>query len=392
MTPRAQARVDLDAITGNAAILRDRAAPAALLAVVKADGYGHGIVPAARAALAGGASWLGVAFIEEALTLRAAGVEARILCWMGTPGEPYADAVAASVDLSAAADWQVAEIAAAAEQAGRPARLHLEVDTGLSRGGAARTDWPRLLDAALAARAAAQVEVVGVWSHLARADEPGHGTVDRQLAAFGEATSMAHQAGLRPQLRHLANSPATLTAPQTHFDLVRAGIAVYGLCPLPGGPEAYGLRPAMTLSARLALVKRVPAGSGVSYGHRYVTDVDTTVGLVPLGYADGIPRHASNTAEVLAAGRRRRIAGTVCMDQFVIGLDDDPAAAGDEVVVFGPGDRGEPTAGDWAHVLGTIPYEIVSRVGARVGRTYASQEGEEGSKGGKDGKEAKEVA
>lgn len=375
MTFRAHARVDLGAIADNVASLRDRARPAELLAVVKADGYGHGLVPAARAARAGGASWLGVAFIEEALALRAAGIETRILCWMGTPGEPYADAVAADVDLSANAPWMVSEIAAAARQAGRPARLHLKADTGLSRGGAVLADWPELVDSALRTEARGYIHVVGVWSHLACADDPGDPSVRRQLDAFAEALATAEKAGLRPEVRHLANSAATLTAPETHFDLVRPGIAAYGLSPIPGRPREHGLTPAMTLSARLALVKTVPAGSGVSYGHRYRTDTATTVGLVPLGYADGIPRHATNTAEVLAAGRRRRIAGTVCMDQFVVDLGDDPASAGDEVVVFGPGGSGEPTAGEWADSLATIPYEIVSRIGPRVPRTYDEEAG-----------------
>lgn len=370
MTFRARARVDLDAIAGNVAGLRDRARPAEVLAVVKADGYGHGLVPAARAARAGGASWLGVAFIEEALALRAAGIEARILCWMGTPGEAYADAVAADVDLSANSPWMVSEIAAGARQAGRPARLHLEADTGLSRGGAVPADWPELVDSALRAQADGYVRVVGVWSHLARADEPGHPSVGGQLDAFTEALATAEKAGLRPDVRHLANSAATLTAPETHFDLVRTGIAAYGLSPVPGAPQEYGLTPAMTLSARLALVKTVPAGSGVSYGHRYRTRAEASLALVPLGYADGIPRDATNTAEVLLAGRRRRIAGTVCMDQFVLDLGGDAASAGDEVVLFGPGDGGEPTAGEWADALGTIPYEIVSRLGARIPRCY----------------------
>ena len=377
MTPRAEARVDTGAIEGNVASLRDRAAPAEVLAVVKADGYGHGLLPAAWAALDGGASWLGVAFIEEALALRAAGIAARILCWMGTPGEPYADAVAADVDLSANAPWMVDEIAAAARQADRPARLHLKVDTGLSRAGATLADWPELVETALAAQAQGHVTVVGIWSHLACADEPGHPSVRRQLDAFTGALEQAEHTGIHPEVRHLANSPATLTLPQAHFDLVRPGLAVYGLAALAGRPQEYGLRPAMRLSARLALVKRLPSGSGVSYGHRYATDRETTAGLVPLGYADGVPRCASNTAEVLAAGRRRRIAGTVCMDQFVLDLGDDTAVAGDEVVLFGPGDGGEPTAGDWAATLGTIPYEIVSRIGPRVPRVYAGRDGEE---------------
>jgi alanine racemase len=211
-----------------------------------------------------------------------------------------------------------------------------------------------------------------VWSHLAYADAPGHPTVRRQAEAFSAAVAAAESAGLRPEVRHLANSAATLTAPDLHLDLVRPGIAVYGISPVPdlGGPPDFGLRPAMTLTGRLVLVKRVPAGSGVSYGHEYVTDRETTLGLVPLGYADGIPRHAGNAGPVLAAGRRRTLAGRVCMDQVVLDLGDDAAAAGDEVVLFGPGDDGAPTAQDWADAAGTIAYEIVTRVGPRVPRTY----------------------
>jgi alanine racemase len=196
--------------------------------------------------------------------------------------------------------------------------------------------------------------------------------VRRQAEAFSAAVAAAESAGLRPEVRHLANSAATLTAPDLHLDLVRPGIAVYGISPVPdlGGPPDFGLRPAMTLTGRLVLVKRVPAGSGVSYGHEYVTDRETTLGLVPLGYADGIPRHAGNAGPVLAAGRRRTLAGRVCMDQVVLDLGDDAAAAGDEVVLFGPGDDGAPTAQDWADAAGTIAYEIVTRVGPRVPRTY----------------------
>lgn len=372
MTIPAQARVDLGAIRHNADVLRRSAGGAELMAVVKADGYGHGLVPAALAALDGGATWLGVAFLPEAVKLRSAGVRAPILCWMGTPGEPYEQAIALGVDLAAGAVWLVEEVAAAAVRAGRPARLQLKADTGLSRGGAGMDAWPAVVDAAAAAQAAGHVEVVGVWSHLARADEPGHPSIRRQLDAFHEAADLAEKAGLRPSIRHLANSPATLTLPEARFDLVRCGIAVYGLTPVPqvGG---FGLRPAMTLAGRVALAKRVPAGAGVSYGHRYTAARDTTLALVPLGYADGVPRHGTNKLEVLAAGRRRRVAGTVCMDQFVIDVGDDEIAAGDEVVLFGPGDDGEPTAQDWADVLGTISYEVVTRIGSRVPRMYVGE-------------------
>jgi len=375
---RAVATIDVAAVAGNVVALRQRAPDAQLLAVVKADGYGHGLLPCAQAAVAGGAGWLGTALLEEALALRGAGLTApRILAWLLDPADPWADAVRADVDVSASAPWAVASAAAAGRAVGRPARLHLKVDTGLGRAGSPIADWPALVGAALQAQADGAVRLVGLWSHLAHADAPRHPTIDRQLDAFHEALAVADAAGARPEVRHLANSAATLTRPDTHFDLVRPGLAVYGLSPVPdqAGPADFGLRPAMTLTARLALAKRVPAGHGVSYLHRYVTERDTTLGLVPLGYADGIPRVATNCGPVLAAGRRRTIAGTVCMDQFVLDLGDDPAQAGDEVVLFGPGDRGEPTAEDWARATGTISYEIVTRIGPRVPRVVVGSAG-----------------
>jgi alanine racemase len=370
----AQATVDLTAIRDNVALLRDRAASGAeVMAVVKADGYGHGLLPSARAALAGGATWLGTALLDEALALRAAGLtEPRLLSWLMGPGERFDDAITADIDLSANAVWAVDEIAAAAGRVGRPARLHLKIDTGLSRAGASEADWPELVEAAAKAEAEGVLRVVGVWSHLAYADAPGHATIRRQADVFRQALDVAGKAGLRPDVRHLANSAAALTAPEQHFDLVRPGIAVYGLTPVPDTASSadLGLRPAMTLSAGLILVKRVPAGSGVSYGHTYTTSRETTLGLVPLGYADGVPRHAGNVGPVWAAGRRRTIAGRVCMDQVVLDLGDDPAAVGDRVELFGPGDDGAPTAQDWADAVGTISYEIVTRLGPRVPRVY----------------------
>lgn len=379
--PHAELRVDLTAIRDNVAELRRHAVNAELLAVVKADGYGHGLVPSARAAVAGGATWLGTAVLAEALQLRAAGIQGRIVAWLAAPGERWVDAIDADVDLSAAATWAVDEIAAAARETGRPARLHLKVDSGLGRSGATTRDWPNLVDAALKAQAEGVVEVVGLWSHFALADEPTHPTVARQLAVFEEAVAFAEGRGVSPEVRHLANSAATLTLPDTHFDLVRPGLAVYGLSPVPDVATSaeLGLRPAMSARARLSLVKLVGAGQGVSYGHAYVTDRTTTLGLVPLGYADGVPRHGSSGegrpgAPVLAAGRIRPVAGRVCMDQFVVDLGDDVVQAGDEVLLFGDGAAGEPTAQDWADACGTISYEIVTRFGPRLPRTYVGAE------------------
>jgi alanine racemase len=358
-----QALVDLGAITANVAALCETVRGSEVLAVVKADGYGHGMVPAAQAALAGGARWLGVADIAEALTLRKAGITARVLCLMafGDPGE----AVAQDIDLPAGSVAYVARVAAAAERAGRPARLHLEADTGLSRGGATPADWPAVVRAALAAQDRGLIRIAGLWSHFACADLPGHPSIQAQLAAFATAVATAEQAGVTPEVRHIANTAAGLTVPASRYDLVRFGGAIYGLSTLPGGAPGW-LRPAMTLSARLVLVKRVPAGTGVSYGHRYVTSRETTLGLVPLGYADGVPRGAAGLPLVSARGRRWPIAGTVCMDQFVVDFGDEPAAVGDEVVLFGPGDDGELTAQEWGETLGTISYDLATGLGARV--------------------------
>ncbi len=374
MSVTTEARVDLDAIRHNVGLLRDSATGADLMAVVKADGYGHGMVPVARAALSAGATWLGVATLAEAMVLRRAGIDTRLMCWLYAPGESFDEVVEADVDVSAGSVGQVREIAAAGARTGRRVRLHLKADTGLSRSGATLADWPAVVDAALRAEADGHLKVVGLWSHMACADEPGHPSIAAQVRGFDDAVEFAEKAGVRPEVRHLSNSAATLTLPEARYDLVRAGIAIYGLNPIPTlGP--IGLRPAMTLTGRLALAKRVGAGTGVSYGHRYVTARETTLGLVPLGYADGIPRKGTNLLEVWAAGRRRRIAGTVCMDQFVIDVADDEIEAGDEVILFGPGDLGEPTAQDWADLLETITYEIVTRIGSRIPRTYHGENG-----------------
>jgi alanine racemase len=370
---RAEVVVDLDAIAANTAVLRERVGRP-LMAVVKADGYGHGMVPAARAALAGGADALGVAVVEEALALRAAGVTAPVLAWLNGPGEDFAAALSADVEVSVNAVWGLAEVVAAARATGRTARLHLKIDTGLSRGGATPADWPSVVEAAAKAQADGALDVVGLWSHFVYADAPGHPTIDRQLSAFHDGLALAERLGLRPRFRHLANSAATLTRPDTHFDLVRPGIAVYGLSPVAG--ERFGLRPAMTARARVVLTKRVPAGTGVSYGHTYATERETTLAVVPLGYADGVPRHASNAGPVQLAGRVRTISGRVCMDQVVVDCGDDEVAAGDVATLFGSGADGGPTADDWAEAVGTINYEIVTRFGGvRVPRVYDGASG-----------------
>ncbi|MFJ7047530.1 alanine racemase [Streptomyces sp. NPDC101112] len=371
---RARAEIDLDALRANVRTLRALAPGAALMAVVKSDAYGHGAVRCARAAIEAGATWLGTATPEEALALRAAGLPGRIMCWLWAPGGPWREAIEADLDVSVSGLWALREVTDAARAAGARARVQLKADTGLGRNGCQPEDWAELVTEALAAEAEGLVTVTGIWSHLACADEPGHPSITAQLDLFREMVTQAEEQGVRPEVRHIANSPATLTLPESHFDLVRAGIALYGISPSPelGSSADLGLRPVMRLSASLALVKHVPGGHGVSYGHHYVTPGATTLGLVPVGYADGIPRHASGTGPVLVGGKWRTVAGRVAMDQFVVDLGGDEPAVGDEVVLFGAGDDGEPTAEDWAKAAGTIGYEIVTRIGTRVPRVYVN--------------------
>lgn len=375
---RAEIVVDLAAIRHNVRALRswvsaDSGGPL-MMTVVKADGYGHGLVPVARAAREAGADWLGVATLDEALALREAGDTGPVLCWLFVPGEDFVTAIARDIDLTAYSLGELDEISIAAVEAGRPARLQLKVDTGLSRGGCALADWPRLVEAVRAAEAAGNVRLTGIWSHFAASDEPDHPANVVQETAFLGALDVAAAAGLRPEIRHLANSAAAVLRPSSHFDLVRCGIASYGLDPAPGHtPDEVGLVPAMTVRAGLVMSKQVDLGAGVSYGHTWTAEGPTTVGLVPVGYGDGIPRHGSSVAEVWVAGRRRPVRGRICMDQFVVDLDGDLPGAGEPVVLFGTGRHGEPTAQDWAEAVGTINYEIVTRVGGRFTRRYVDE-------------------
>jgi alanine racemase len=366
VTRHAEALIDSGAITENVVRFVSRMAPSAVMAVVKADGYGHGGVTAAKAALAGGAEWIGVVHVAEALKLRVAGVTAPVLVLMALPTDDHAAAIEAGVDLAAGSVQVLELIAAAARRKGALARVHLKADTGMNRGGATPDEWAGLVTAAIDEPFTA---VAGLWSHFASADAPGDESIGAQLAVFEQACELAWKLGVdQGVLRHIANTAAGITLPRSRLDLVRVGGGVYGLSTLPGGAPDW-LRPAMTVRARLAQVKRVPAGSGVSYNHRYITDRETTLGLVPLGYADGIPRSATGQPLVWARGRRWQIAGTVCMDQFVVDFGDEPVRTGEEVILFGPGDSGEPTAQEWGERLGTISYEIVTGLGPRVIRT-----------------------
>ncbi len=367
---RAEVVVDHDALAHNVALLARRAAGSELMAVVKADGYGHGAVAVARTALASGASRLGVCSLDEAAALRTGGITAPILAWLSAPDEDRTGAVADRVDLGVASRDDLDAVAAGARRAGVPARIHLKIDTGLSRNGCPPHDWGDLLDAVAATTAAGETEPAAVWSHLAHADAPDHPTLDRQAARLDEAHRAATTRLGRPLLTHVANSAATLTRPDLHRDLVRPGIALYGLDPV-GVPDGFGLRPAMTFRSRVFLVKTVAAGEGVSYGHEWATPDERLLALVPVGYADGVPRRLGGTMTVQLAGVRRPVVGRVCMDQVVVDLgpatrpDTPQVHPGDEVLLFGPGDAGEPTAADWASWLDTIHYEVVTGVGSR---------------------------
>lgn len=365
--------VDLDAIVDNVRELAARAGNAEVMAVVKANAYGHGLIPSARAALAGGASWLGVAQLEEAIALRRGGVDAPLLTWLYPPGADLQTAISLGIDVTVSSTPALVEVRAATAALGATARVHLKVDTGLSRNGAYGSDWHDLVEAAADAEAEEAVDIVGVWSHFAYADQPSHPTVLGQQARFEEALADITRAGLRPAYRHLANSAATLTNPSAHYDLVRPGLAVYGLSPVPdlGPPADFGLREAMRVTSPMTLTKTVPEGTGVSYAHVYTTSARTRLGLVPLGYADGIPRSGSNVGPVRVGSLRTQVAGRVCMDQFVLDLGGDfTGDAGDEAVIIGRGADQDPTAQDWAEATGTINYEIVTRMAPLTPRTY----------------------
>ncbi|GAB3851344.1 alanine racemase [Nocardioides maradonensis] len=370
--------VDLAAIRRNAEILR-ATTQTRLIAVVKADGYGHGMVASARAAKQGGAEWLATATVEEAVALRSAGLAGPILCWLTVPGTDLAPALEADIDLTAYSVAELDEIASTVAWLDgldrRTPRVQLKVDTGLSRGGAPRSAWPELFAHAARGEREQRWRITGIWSHFSSSDEPDDPANDAQEARFREALALAEAAGLTPEVRHLANSAAAILRPSSRFDAVRCGIAVYGLDPAPGHTPDLGLVPAMTARAGLAMVKDLAPGDAVSYGRIWVADHPTTVGLVPVGYGDGIPRHASSpdpstSASVAVDGKLRPIRGRVCMDQFVVDLGGDRPALGTDVLLFGPPSLGGPTAQDWAEACGTINYEIVTRIGGRMARTY----------------------
>ncbi len=371
----AEAVVDLGAIAHNVRVLREHAGSAPVMAVVKADGYGHGATRVARAAVAAGATELGVATVDEALELRADGITAPVLAWLHPPGTDFAPAVAADVQIAVSSVRQLDELLDAVRRTGCTATVTVKVDTGLNRNGVGAAQYPAVLSALRRAMAEDAVRVHGIMSHLVYADSPDDPINALQAQRLSDMLAQGREHGVRFEVAHLSNSSATLARPDLAFDVVRPGIAVYGLSPFPLRGD-MGLVPAMTVKTTVALVRSIRAGDGVSYGHDWVADRDTNVALLPIGYADGVVRGLSGRLEVLINGRRRRGVGRICMDQFVVDLGPGrlDVAEGDEAILFGPGSRGEPTAQDWADLLGTIHYEVVTGPRGRITRTYFGAE------------------
>ena len=363
---RAFVEVNLNAISNNIKLVKSKT-QAQILAVVKADAYGHGLIPVAKCAVDAGATWLGVALLEEAISLREAGIKVPIISWLTPPSSDFKQAIELDIDLAIPSLKHLELIVAAGKAVGKKPRVHIEVDTGMTRGGLLG-EWPEFLIAAKGA----EIEVVGFWSHFARADEPDEIANQSQMLEFESKLAQLIATGITPKYIHLANSAATLTNPNSHKNIVRLGIAMYGLSPdvnTLGSSQNLELEPAMTLKAEIHLVKRVPAGSPVGYGGTQTTLRDTKLAIITIGYSDGIPRNASSAAGVFAAGRKAAIIGRVSMDQFVVDLGaDSNAVAGEIVEVFGANGY---SIDDWAAASGTINYEIVTRIAARVPRIYA---------------------
>jgi len=367
----AEAVVDLGAIDHNVRVLREQAGSAQVMAVVKADGYGHGAAQVARTALAAGATELGVATVDEALALRADGITAPVLAWLHPPGIDFGPALGADVQIAVSSLRQLEELLDAVRRTGRTATVTVKVDTGLNRNGMAPADYPSMLTALHQAAAEDAVRLRGLMSHMVYADQPENPINDVQAQRFSDIVAQARNQGVQFEVAHLSNSSATMSRPDLAFDMVRPGIAVYGLSPVPGRGD-MGLIPAMTVKCAVALVKSIRAGEGVSYAHTWIAERDTTVALMPIGYADGVFRSLGGRLDVLINGRRRPGVGRICMDQFMVDLGPGhvDVAEGDEAILFGPGTRGEPTAQEWADLLGTIHYEVVTSPRGRITRTY----------------------
>jgi len=369
---RASAEISLLAIADNLKLIKSKT-NAQVLAVVKADAYGHGLIQVGKAAENAGADWLGTALLEEGITLRNNGIKIPIISWLTPLGEDFKAAINLDIDLSTSSTELLNEIVLAGKSVKKIPRIHVEVDTGMSRGGVG-DDWQLFLAELSKAVAANEINIVGIWSHFARADEPDEVMNKEQLTVFEDRIKSAGAAGIKADFIHIANSASSLTNKSAHKNIIRWGIGLYGLSPdlnNLGDSKSLNLKPAMRLKAKLHLVKAVKAGVSVGYGGTAITKSDTKLGVVTLGYADGIPRNANNLAGVFVGGKRAPIIGRVSMDQFVVDLGSNSLAkTGDEVIVFGDGLGGEYTADEWAKASGTINYEIVTRIGSRVPRIY----------------------
>jgi len=369
---RASAEINLSAITQNFKSIKSRTT-ADVLAVVKADAYGHGLIPVSKALEEAGADWFGTALLEEAINLRKAGILKPIISWLTPLGEDFKSAIDLDIDLGIPSIDLLDEVIKAASLTGKTARIHLEIDTGMSRGGVL-SEWDQLIKSVLVGVNLKQLKVIGIWSHFARADEPDELMNQEQLSLFEEKVNQAKAAGIDAQFIHIANSAALFTNKSAHKNIIRSGIALFGLSPdvkTIGDSSSLGLKPAMKLKAKLNLVKEVKAGSSVGYGGTAVLKSDTKLGVVALGYADGIPRSTNNLAGVFVDKKRAPIIGRVSMDQFVVDLGiTSTAKTGDEVIVFGDGSSGEYTVDEWAKAANTINYEIITRIGPRVPRIY----------------------
>jgi alanine racemase len=372
---RARAEINLAAIAENLKLIKSKTS-AQVLAVVKADAYGHGLINVAKAAEKSGADWLGTALLEEGIALRNGGITKPIISWLTPIGEDFRTAINLDIDLSLSSIELLNEIILVGKSINKVPRVHIEIDTGMNRGGFG-DDWGLLLPEIVKAVKANEIKAIGIWSHFARADEPNEVMNKTQLDEFTQKVKQLNDAGVSPEFIHIANSAASLSNEAAHKNIIRWGIGLYGLSPdvlNMGDSKSLGLKPAMKLFAKLQLVKAVKAGQSVGYGGTAITKSDTKLGVVTLGYADGVPRNANNSAGIYVAGKRAPIIGRVSMDQFVVDLGTDSSAkTGDEVIVFGDGSQGEYTIDEWAKACGTINYEIVTRIGVRVPRIYSRE-------------------
>jgi alanine racemase len=372
---RARAEINLAAIAENLKLIKSKTS-AQVLAVVKADAYGHGLINVAKAAEKSGADWLGTALLEEGIALRNGGITKPIISWLTPIGEDFRTAINLDIDLSVSSIELLNEVILVGKSINKVPRVHIEIDTGMNRGGFG-DDWGLLLPEIVKAVKANEIKAIGIWSHFARADEPNEVMNKTQLDVFTQKVKQLNDAGVSPEFIHIANSAASLSNEAAHKNIIRWGIGLYGLSPdviNMGDSKSLGLKPAMKLFAKLQLVKAVKAGQSVGYGGTAITKSDTKLGVVTLGYADGVPRNANNSAGIFVAGKRAPIIGRVSMDQFVVDLGADSLAkTGDEVIVFGDGSQGEYTIDEWAKACGTINYEIVTRIGVRVPRIYSRE-------------------